>query len=207
MLYWGNVNLLYPTQYKSLYGGILCNFPPLETAIWALAGMIAGILGMNIIINHMQVNWRRHSGLCFSLTQYLGFLILTALVRILSHWSYQVKLRLQTHKANVAAVTDSYKDVITHVSFFIQTCLILHVAITEVKIFNWVFSSIFCKPCIQTINCDIALGRWMVTDLKQKCSLRLISFFQSYKRGKPTRLVLLLLLEVYNSWGIEVSVQ
>jgi adenylate kinase len=27
----------------------------------------------------------------------------------------KVKLRLQTHKANVAAVTDSYKDVITHV--------------------------------------------------------------------------------------------
>jgi guanylate kinase len=48
----------------------------------------------------------------------------------------KVKLRLQTHKANVAAVTDSYKDVITHVSFFIQTCLLLHLAITEVKIFN-----------------------------------------------------------------------
>jgi hypothetical protein len=130
MLYWGNFNLLYPTQYKSLYGGILCNFPPLETAIWALAGMIAGFLGMNIIINHMQVNWR------FSLTQYLGFLILAPLVLILSHGSYQVKLRLQTHKANVAAVTDSYKDVIIHVSFFIQTCLLLHLAITEVKIFN-----------------------------------------------------------------------
>jgi len=54
MLYWGNFNLLYPTQYKSLYGGILCNFPLLETAIWALAGMIAGFLGMNIIINHSK---------------------------------------------------------------------------------------------------------------------------------------------------------
>jgi len=84
MLYWGNFNLVYPTQYKSLYGGILCNFPQLETAIWTLAGMIAGFLGMNIIINHMQVNWRRHSVFFSSLTQYLGFLILAPLILIVS---------------------------------------------------------------------------------------------------------------------------
>jgi hypothetical protein len=34
---------------------------------------------------------------------------------ILSHEPQQVKLRLQTHKANVAAVIESYKDVIKHV--------------------------------------------------------------------------------------------
>jgi hypothetical protein len=39
---------------------------------------------------------------------------------ILAHEPQQVKLRLQTHKANVAAVIESYKDVIKHVSLSYQ---------------------------------------------------------------------------------------
>jgi hypothetical protein len=46
-----------------------------------------------------------------------------------------VKLRLQTHEANVAAVIGSYKDVIKHVSFFYRICLSLCVAAVEMKVF------------------------------------------------------------------------